>query len=132
VKGTRLAVFPHMRMVLLATAIAAAFGGGACKSKPDDRADNTAQNQRDKTAVPTADQAGQTKPDVDIAQQIRKAIVDDSTLSTNAHNCKVIVKDGIVTLAGPVANSEERNKLGSLARGVPGASQVVNQLEILN
>ena len=122
-----------MKMHLLAFTLAAAFGAGACKSKPENQAaDNTAKNARDKSAVPTADQAGQSKSDIDLAQSLRKAISDDSSLSTNAHNCKIIVNDGIVTLAGPVASTDERTKIAALATATPGVTKVVNQLEIAN
>jgi osmotically-inducible protein OsmY len=120
----------RMRTCFLAITLATALGSAACKSKPDNAAaDNTAQNARDKSAVPTADQAGQSKADIDLAQQVRKAITGDSSLSTNAHNCKVVVSAGVVTLAGPVASADERAKVESLATGVVGVSRVVNQLE---
>jgi hyperosmotically inducible periplasmic protein len=122
-----------MRISILVVAIAAALGATACKSKSEHHAaDNTAQNSRDKSAVPTADQAGQGKPDVDLAKQIRKAIVDDNSLSTNAHNCKVIVKDGVVTLGGPVASTDERVKVERIAAGIAGSTKIVNQLEATN
>jgi hyperosmotically inducible protein len=122
-----------MTKSLLSLVVAAVMATAACKSKPDDRApDNTAQNARDKSAVPTADQAGQRKPDLDVAQQVRKAITGDSSLSTNAHNCKVVVNDAVVTLAGPVASADERAKVEQLATSVPGVTKVVNQLEVAN
>jgi hyperosmotically inducible protein len=122
-----------MRKSGLAIAFAAVMAAGACKSKPEDHAaDNTAQNARDKSVVPTADQAGQSKADLDIAQQVRKAITGDGSLSTNAHNCKVIVNAGVVTLAGPVASADERTKIEGLATAVPGVTKVVNQLEVAN
>jgi hyperosmotically inducible protein len=92
----------------------------------------TRQNQRDKAAVPTADQAGQNKSDVSVAADVRKSLMNDSTLSTNAHNCKVIVNSGVVTLAGPVATTDEKAKIESLATAVAGVTKVVNQLEIAN
>ncbi|HET9991071.1 MAG TPA: BON domain-containing protein [Kofleriaceae bacterium] len=113
--------------------MASILGAGACKKKAENTpADNTAQNQRDKNVVPTADQAGQNKSDIDVAQQVRKAIVGDGSLSTNAHNCKVIVKDGVVTLTGPVASADEKTKIDNLATGVAGVTKVVNQLDIAN
>jgi hyperosmotically inducible protein len=120
-----------MRISLLVFLIAAASSAVSCKAKPENRAaDNTAQNSRDKSATPTADQAGQSKPDIDLAQQIRKAITGDSALSTNAHNCKVIVQDGVVTLAGPVASADERASVERIAAGVAGSAKIVNQLEV--
>jgi osmotically-inducible protein OsmY len=120
-----------MTKFLCAFALAAVVAAGACKSKPEDHAaDNTAQNARDKAAMPTADQAGQAKPDIDVAQQVRKAIVGDNSLSTNAHNCKVIVNDGVVTLTGPVVSADEQASVARLATAVPGVTKVVNQLEV--
>ncbi len=120
-----------MKTLLFVVAIAAAPFG--CKAKPENKpADNTAQNARDKSAVPTADQAGQGKSDVDLAQQVRKALTADSSLTTNGHNCKVIVADGVVTLAGPVGSADERSKIEALATSTPGVTKVVNQLEIAN
>ena len=121
-----------MSIPVIVIVIAAALGTAGCKSKSEHRrADNTAQNSRDNSDVPTADQAGQTKPDVDMAQRIRKAIVSDDALSTNAHNCKVVVKDGVVTLAGPVASADERVRVETIAGRVAGA-RVVDRLEIIN
>jgi hyperosmotically inducible protein len=121
-----------MRRNVLILTLTLAFGAfGACTSKSD-RADNTNQNARDKVAVPTADQAAQSGSDLTLTQQVRKAIIADSELSTNAHNVKIIVKQGTVTLAGPVASNDERTRVGQLAAGVPGAQRVVNQLEIAN
>lgn len=117
----------------LVLALATALSGSACKAKPEDKpADNTAQNQRDKSAVPTADQAGQSKSDVDVMAGVRKAIMDDSSLSTTAHNCKVIANGGVVTLTGPVKSADEKTKVESLATGVPGVTKVINQLEVAN
>jgi hyperosmotically inducible protein len=117
----------------LAFIIAATLGIGACKAKPEDKpADNTAQNQRDKSAVPTADQSGQSKSDVDVTAGVRKAVVGDSSLSTNAHNCKIVVNSGVVTLTGPVASTDEKTKIEGLATGVAGVTKVINQLEVAN
>lgn len=122
-----------MKLHIVALAVTAALGASACKAKPEDKAaDNTAQNQRDKSAVPTADQAGQSKSDVEVAAAVRKSLVGDSSLSTNAHNCKVIVNGGVVTLTGPVASADEKMKVETAATGVAGVTKVVNQLEVAN
>jgi len=42
-------------------------------------------------------------------QKIRKAVMDDKSLSTSAHNVKIIAQDGKVTLKGPVKTDEEKN-----------------------
>lgn len=45
----------------------------------------------------------------------------DKTLSTNAHNVKIIVRDGRVTLKGPVASQAEKTKVERSALDVLGA-----------
>jgi hyperosmotically inducible protein len=62
--------------------------------------DNTKKN-KDQTS-PTADQQKINPSDRAITQKIRKAVHDDTSLSTYAHNIKIIAQDGKVTLRGPV------------------------------
>src|SRR5678816_2145649 len=65
--------------------------------------DNTKVNARDRSpSQATADQQTNTRSDIEITRDIRRAIVNDKTLSTYAHNVKVITKHGEVTLKGPV------------------------------
>src|SRR4051812_886094 len=52
-----------------------------------------------------------TKRDVAITRDIRKAIVADKGLSTYAHNVKVITEDGFVTIKGPVRSEDERKAI---------------------
>ncbi len=121
-----------MRKTLLATFVAIATLA-ACKSHSNDAApaaDNTARNQRDKAATPTADNSAHGKSDLDLTQDIRKAVMADSSLSTNAHNCKIVVQNGTVTLVGPVASDAERTRVAELAGQVAGADKVTNQLEV--
>src|SRR6202165_5238272 len=90
--------------------------------------DNTKQN-KDQTN-PTADQQKMNPADRTITQKIRKAIHEDSTLSTYAHNIKIITQDGKVTLRGPVRSEDEKNNLQAKAVTVAGQENVTNQLEI--
>jgi osmotically-inducible protein OsmY len=65
-----------------------------------------------------------------ITQKIRKAVHDDTSLSTYAHNIKIITQDGKVTLRGPVRSEDEKNNLQAKAVKVAGQENVTNQLEI--
>jgi hyperosmotically inducible periplasmic protein len=94
-----------------------------CAQQPD----NT---KRNKGEHPTADQAKNTTSDRDIMQGIRKAIVSDSSLSTYAHNVKVISKNGKVTLKGPVRSEAEKQAVESKATEVAGAGNVTNELTV--
>ena len=90
--------------------------------------DNT-KNNKDQTS-PTADQQKMNPSDRAITQKIRKAVVEDKSLSTYAHNIKIITQDGKVTLRGPVRSDDEKSNLQAKAGAVAGEANVANQLEI--
>ncbi len=94
-------------------------------------ADNTRVNERDRnTERLTATDQNENEQDRNITQAIRKAIVADDALSTNAHNVKIIAKDGVVTLRGPVKTDAEVAKITAMAQQAPGVKRVDSQLEI--
>lgn len=90
--------------------------------------DNTKQNKDQSGA--TADQQKMNSSDRAITQKIRKAIVSDASLSTYAHNVKVITQDGKVTLRGPVRSEDEKSNVEAKAVGVAGQDNVTDQIEI--
>lgn len=93
--------------------------------------DNTKVNQRDRQpSERTADQQSEHSSDRDLAKQIRQTIVKDDSLSTYAHNIKVIVKNGTVTLKGPVRSDEEKQAIVAKAVAVAGEGKVTDQLEV--
>jgi hyperosmotically inducible protein len=93
--------------------------------------DNTANNKGDnKKGAMTADNQKESTADRELAKKIRKSIVGDSSLSTYAHNVKVIVRDGMVTLKGPVKSEEEKTAVGARAKNIAGADKVQNQLTV--
>ena len=63
-------------------------------------------------------------------KQIRKSMMQDKSLSTYAHNIKIITQDGKVTLKGPVRSEDEKANLEAKAVAVAGADNVTEQLEI--
>ena len=94
-------------------------------------ADDTARNVRDRDggALTPMDQGG-SEADRTITQQIRKEIVADDQLSTNAKNVKIITIDGVVTLRGPVKNPAERTTIAGIARKTAGVKRVDDQIEV--
>ncbi len=90
--------------------------------------DNTKKNKDQ--SEPTADQQKMNPADRAISQKIRKAIHEDSSLSTYAHNVKVITQNGKVTLRGPVPTEAEKSSIQAKAAAVAGEENVSNQLEI--
>jgi hyperosmotically inducible protein len=94
-------------------------------------ADNTKTNERDRNAnEPTADQQKDTRSDRDITQQIRRSIVNDKSLSTYAHNVKVITQHGQVTLKGPVRSEDEKKAIEAKAAEVAGENKVSSELNV--
>ena len=65
---------------------------------------------------PTADQQKMNPADRDLTKKIRMALHDDQSLSTYAHNIKIISQDGKVTLKGPVRSDEEKSAVDSEVR----------------
>jgi osmotically-inducible protein OsmY len=94
-------------------------------------ADNTKVNQRDRNQnEPTADQQKDNTNDRQLTAQIRRAIVKDKSLSTTAHNVKIIAQNGAVTLKGPVKSEEEKQAIESKATEIAGSGKVSNELQV--
>ncbi len=94
-------------------------------------ADNTGTNKRDRDdGEKTADDQKNAKSDLDLTAEIRRVIVKDKDLSTNAHNVKIIVQNGKVTLKGPVASKTERATVEKKAADIAGANKVVNEMAV--
>ena len=88
-------------MLLLVVALTMASAAARAQDSSAPAADNTKVNQRDKNkAEPTADQQKENQPDREIARKIRQSIVQDKSLSSYAHNVKIIAENGAVTLKG--------------------------------
>ena len=93
--------------------------------------ENTGNNTRDRgnTTLTPEDQK-ETKGDIKITAAIRQSVTRIKSLSLNAHNAKIITRNGVVTLRGPVENPEEKTKLQNIAQKTRGVKQVDNQLEV--
>jgi hyperosmotically inducible periplasmic protein len=94
-------------------------------------ADNTKVNQRDRNQnEPTAEQQKENSSDRQLTAQIRRAIVKDKSLSTTAHNVKIIAQNGAVTLKGPVKSEEEKQAIESKATEIAGSGKVNSELQV--
>ena len=123
--------YRHRRVVAMAALVGAllvpAFSAGAQTPAPD----NTKANQRDRAkGAATADQQKENASDREITQKIRQSVMDDKSLSTYAHNVKVIAQDGQVTLKGPVRSENEKKTIEAKAVEVVGDGHVSNQITI--
>jgi len=113
-------------VALVGALLAPAFSAGA-QTAPD----NTKTNQQDRAkGAATADQQKENASDREITQKIRQAVMDDKSLSTYAHNVKVIAQDGQVTLKGPVRSEDEKKTIEAKAVEVAGDGHVSNQITI--
>lgn len=103
------------------------------KSSPSYQdADNTGRNVRDRNnATLTPGDQSENESDRVISQKIRKLIMQDDSLSSNAKNVKIITNQGNVTLRGPVNSDSERSKIEAKAKQVDGVGRVINQLEVV-
>ena len=98
---------------------------------PQTQPDNTKMNKRDRAkSEVTADQQKENKSDRELARKIRRAIVEDKSLSTYAHNVKVIATNGTVTLKGPVHTAEEKTAVAAKAAEIAGRENVKNELSV--
>ena len=97
----------------------------------DSALENTEINVRDKgnTTLTPEDQK-ETESDIKITADIRQAIIKNKSLSVNAQNVKIITRNGVVTLRGPVESKKESKKIKKIAKHTPGVLKVDNQLEI--
>jgi hyperosmotically inducible protein len=94
-------------------------------------ADNTGTNKRDRNDnQPTADQQKNDKTDLDLTAEIRRSVMADKDLSTNAHNIKIIAENGKVTLKGPVATVAERTTIENKAKQVAGKANVTSMIDV--
>src|SRR5579871_1886690 len=121
-------VFPTVLcagLLLSAGVVASAQEPSSQQAPP--AADNTKVNERDRSQTePTADQQKDNRSDRDITQQIRQSIMKDKSLSTYAHNIKIVTQDGQVTLKGPVRSEEEKKAVEAKATEVAGENKVTS------
>ena len=130
-KATLCATLVAFAVTLSAASMASPQTTPTSASSTGHAADNTAVNARDRSGdTPTSSSQSNDASDVKLAAAVRRSLTKDSSLSTLAHNVKVMVSGGAVTLRGPVKSDDEKSRVESIARGVSGVSQVTNELEV--
>lgn len=120
--------FSRISSALALTGALAASGLSLGAQTP---ADNTKVNTRDRAkGAVTADQQKENATDRGLTQKIRRALMRDKSLSSYAHNVKVIAQGGQVTLKGPVRSDAEKHTVESKAVEMAGAGHVTNELSV--
>jgi hyperosmotically inducible periplasmic protein len=119
----------YSRLILPAVLTAV---GVVCHGQAQTQPDNTKVNQRDRSAAEaTADQQKSNAADMNMTKTIRRSIMADKSLSTYAHNIKVISQNGVVTLKGPVKSDAEKTAVVAKAVAVTGsADHVTDQISV--
>src|ERR1700680_60428 len=102
--------------------------GQATGTKPD----NTKVNKRDRNSGEvTADQQKVNATDRELTKKIRQSVMADKSLSSYAHNIKIISQNGAVTLKGPVKSDDEKKAIVAKAVAVTGsADKVTDQISV--
>ena len=124
---------PKASVLALAFLLGASWAGPVrAQSDSPTKPDNTKVNKRDRNpGEATADQQNMNAADRALTAKIRRAVMADKSLSTYAHNVKIISQDGTVTLKGPVRSDAEVKSIVSKATdSAGGSSKVVNQLSV--
>jgi hyperosmotically inducible protein len=94
--------------------------------------DNTKMNQGDRDSnSTTAEQQKDNISDRQLTQHVRQALMQDKSLSTYAHNVKVVSQNGTVTLKGPVRSDDEKQAIEAKAAEVAGKDKVVNEITVV-
>ena len=122
----------NSRVLLTALFCGATVISNAQAPDPAVKPDNTKTNKRDRNSgEPTADQQKMSAADQDLTQRIRQSIMADKSLSTYAHNIKIISQNGTVTLKGPVKSDDEKKKVIAKAVAVAGtANKVTDEVSV--
>lgn len=97
---------------------AAVIGAGVAVTAPA----LASEGKGDKQSV------GEYVTDATISTKVRAAFVADKALS--ALDIAVETNDGVVTLTGSVATSEQVNHAADVTRGVDGVKQVKNDIKV--
>ena len=94
-------------------------------------ADNSKMNQQEENKTgSTAERQKENSSDRELTRQIRRALMNDKSLSTYAHNVKIISRDGMVTLKGPVRSDEDKQAIEAKAKEVAGDGKIDDQLQV--
>lgn len=123
----------HIRSVVYTLVLSGALTAGSLDAQSTQAApDNTKTNKGDTSAhSTTADKAMKNNlSDRQVEAHIRRDVVKDKSLSTYAHNVKIVSANGKVTLRGPVRSEEEKQKVEQYAKKYAADQNVINEITV--
>jgi len=92
--------------------------------------DATAPSAGASNTSPAPDQAKVGATDKEIAQQVKKAVTQDTTLAGASQSVKVTAQNGKVTLAGKVKSEAEKAAVEQKAIEIVGRENVTNKIMV--
>jgi osmotically-inducible protein OsmY len=93
--------------------------------------DNSKQNSTDPmNKSVTADTQKNDAADLQLTKQIRASLIADKSLSTYAHNIKIVAVNGNVTLNGVVRTEREKEAIEAKAQALVNNGSLVDNLKI--
>jgi hyperosmotically inducible periplasmic protein len=129
--GNGKALHPYLGLLLFLLVFVPAWGQDTSGASPA-AGDNSKINQQDRqSSAPTADQQKNDSSDLQLTREIRQSLMKEKSLSTYAHNLKVISQNGKVTLKGPVRSEDERDAVLAKATQVAGEANVNDEMTIV-
>ena len=108
---------------------AAVDNGEAIKPKEAAVDMNASKQVKARSAMPM--HQGKGAADMNTTRRVRKAILADQSLSSEARNAKVTTANGVVMLRGSVKSDAERDNLGAKALKLAGKNRVENDLDVV-
>jgi hyperosmotically inducible periplasmic protein len=120
---------PIIAALLLSSVVAAphSFAQTASTVAPD----NAKTNKVDVSNAPaTADAQSNSAADLDMTKRIRQSLMADKSLSTYAHNIKIVTVNGRVTLNGVVRSQDEKGVVELKAANIAGENKLTSDLKV--
>ena len=111
---------PIIAALLLSSVVAAphSFAQTASTVAPDNAKSNKADAQSNSAA------------DLDLTRRIRQSLMADKSLSTYAHNIKIVTVNGRVTLNGVVRSQDEKGVVEMKAATIAGENKLTSDLKV--
>jgi hypothetical protein len=110
------------------------LSASACEQRNDSRPVPAGTTKKPVPAAPepkTAMDQSESSAAIRITAAIRRAILEDKSMSVAAQNCTVIAEEtGLVTLRGVLNSQAEKDSIEAKAKAVAGVTRVDNQLEV--
>lgn len=92
--------------------------------------DHVKMSESDRSGAPSPLDPSTDPADLDLTKDIRDALMADDTISLDAKSIRIVVRDGHVTLLGPVRGKREHDVVLTRAREFAGIAWVDDRLEI--